>query len=155
MSISPPPPPGFSQPPTSYQQMVNTKPAAVAFRRPRMWVPPMIMLDAFAAGYAIPWDLGNRPAEAFIRFVLPLIVTAAACGVAGFYSYRTVRGWQMWAWIAFAISAAALLNLLLFPVMVVPTFVFIVFLLATIGLFFTALLGAESLKPFHLGGVHR
>jgi hypothetical protein len=149
MSFTPPPPPGFQQTPTTYQQMASMPAQQNAFRRPRVWVPPVIMLDAFAAGYAIPWGLGDHPFLTFWRLIFPLIIVAAICGVAGFYSYRTVRGWQMWTWIAFAISLLNVANLWLFPIIVIPFFPMFVLAIGTIGLFIAALLGAESLKPIH------
>jgi hypothetical protein len=149
MSFTPPPPPGYQPTPTSYQQMVNIPAPANSFRRPRIWVPPVIMLDAFAAGYAIPWEVGERPWQTFWRFIFPLILTAIGCGVAGFYSYRTVRGWQLCTWIAFAISLLAIGNIWLFPVLVIPTFPMAVLAIGTTSLFVAALLGAESLKPIH------
>ena len=153
MSINPPPPPGFQQPPTSYQQMSNSTASPSFFRRPRVWVPPVIMLDAFAAGYAIPWDLGQTPGQAFWRFVFPLVLTAIGCGIAGFYSYRTVRGWQLWTWVAFGISVTSLVNIWLFPVLLIPAFPLAILSFGTFGLLIAASAGAESLKPIHARGV--
>jgi hypothetical protein len=149
MSITPPPPPGLEQPPTSFQQMSNSSTNSNFFRRPRVWVPPVIMLDAFAAGYAIPWDLGPTPGRAFLQFVFPLLLTAIFCGIAGFYSYRTVRGWQLWTWLAFGISILSFTNIWLFPVLMMPAFPLMIFALGTIGLLIAATAGSESLKPIH------
>lgn len=149
MSYAPPPPPGFQPVATSFQQMAHIPANNGAFRRPRIWVPPVIMLDAFAAGYAIPWNLGEQPGRTFWRFIFPLILTAIACGVAGFYSYRTVRGWHMWTWIAFGVSLAAIGNIWLFPVLTIPTFPMVILALGTVALFVASLLGAEALKPIH------
>ena len=152
MSITPPPPPGFQQPATGYQQISNQIVNSDFFKRPRVWVPPVIMLDAFAAGYAIPWDLGQTPGRAFWRFVFPLVLTAIGCGIAGFYSYRTVRGWQMWSWLAFTVSLASFVNIWLFPVLMIPAFPLAILAFGTIGLFIAASAGPESLKPIHSGG---
>lgn len=112
-------------------------------------MPPVIMLDAFAAGYAIPWDLGPTPGRAFLQFVFPLLLTAIFCGIAGFYSYRTVRGWQLWTWLAFGISILSFTNIWLFPVLMMPAFPLMIFALGTIGLLIAATAGSESLKPIH------
>lgn len=107
------------------------------------------MLDAFAAGYAIPWNLGPEPMKTFAQLIFPLIVLAVTCGVAGFYTYRTVRGWQMWTWIAFGVSVFNVLSLVLAPVLMVPEFVIGILITSTVGVFVCAIAGAERPAPIH------
>lgn len=136
----PPPPPGgnfaFNQPSSEL-----TKPIP---RRPQVWVPPVIIFGAFAAGYGIPWELGPNPGPVLIRIVFPLLISAILCGIAGFYSYRTVPGWRTWTWVSFGVMSLNALSFLLLPALSVPIFVPVILWISNIGLFICALIGPEK-----------
>lgn len=138
MSLPPLPPPtgnfSFSQVPTSTNYP----------RRPQLWVPPVIIFGAFAAGYAIPWDLGQDPSRVFSRVVLPLIISALLCGVAGFYSYRTVPGWRTWTWVALGSMALNGIQFLVIPAMQMPVAVSIIIWASIVGLLVCGVFGQEK-----------
>lgn len=139
MSMPPPPPGGnfeFNQ-----GNRVLQKPVP---RRPQVWVPPVIIFGAFAAGYGIPWNLGDNPGPVLLRIVFPLIISAIICGIAGFYSYRTVPGWRTWTWISFGVMTFNGLSFLLLPALSMPVMVPAILWISNIGLFLSALLGPEK-----------
>jgi hypothetical protein len=136
----PPPPPGGSFAFDKGNQ-VSTKQVP---RRPQVWVPPVIIFGAFAAGYGIPWNLGENPGPVLLRIVFPLIISATICGVAGFYSYRTVPGWRTWTWISFGAMTFNGLSFLLLPALAMPVLVPAILWISNIGLFICALLGPEK-----------
>jgi hypothetical protein len=143
MSLPPLPPTGgnfqFSQ-----ATSVKTYP-----RRPQVWVPPVIIFGAFAAGYAIPWELGQDPARVFFRVVLPLIIAAVLCGIAGFYSYRTVPGWKTWTWIALGSMVFNGFQFLLIPAMQMPLAVNVMVWISALGLLSCASFGSEKSSPLY------
>jgi hypothetical protein len=118
-------------------------------RRPQVWVPPVIIFGAFAAGYAIPWDLGQDPSRVFLRVIFPLLISALLCGVAGFYSYRTVPGWRTWTWVALASMALNGIQFLVIPAMQMPVAVSIIIWISTIGLLICGILGQEKNSPLY------
>lgn len=137
MTIPPPPPSGsfnFSQP-TS----VRTYP-----RRPQVWVPPVIIFGAFAAGYAIPWYLGPNPNAVILRLIIPLLISAIFCGIAGFYSYRTVPGWRTWTWIALGSMAFNGIQFILFPALQMPVLVTVIIWISIFGLLICGIIGQEK-----------
>lgn len=137
MTIPPPPPSGnfnFSQP-----TPVTTFP-----RRPQVWVPPVIIFGAFAAGYAIPWNLGTNPTAVIVRLIIPLLISAVLCGIAGFYSYRTVPGWRTWTWIALGAMFINGVQFLLIPALQMPVMVSVIIWMSIIGLLICGVLGPEK-----------
>lgn len=118
-------------------------------RRPQVWVPPVIIFGAFAAGYAIPWDLGLDPSRVFLRVILPLLISAAFCGVAGFYSYRTVPGWRTWTWVALASMAVNGIQIVALPTMQMPFAVGLIIWISTIGLLICGIFGQEKNSPLY------
>ena len=116
-------------------------------RRPQVWVPLVIIFGAFAAGYAIPWDLGQDPSRVFLRVIFPLLISALLCGIAGFYSYRTVPGWRTWTWVALASMALNGIQFLVIPAMQMPVAVSIIIWISTIGLLICGILGQEKNSP--------
>jgi ABC-type multidrug transport system permease subunit len=109
----------------------------------------VIIFGAFAAGYAIPWDLGQDPSRVFLRVIFPLLISALLCGVAGFYSYRTVPGWRTWTWVALASMALNGIQFLVIPAMEMPVAVSIIIWISTIGLLICGILGQEKNSPLY------
>lgn len=138
MSFPPLPPPdgnfSFSQ-----TAAANSYP-----RRPQVWVPPVIIFGAFAAGYAIPWDLGQEPGRVFTQMILPLLISAFLCGVAGFYSYRTVPGWRNWTWVALGAMTLNGIQFLAIPAMQMPVAVSVLIWTSSLGLLICGALGQEK-----------
>jgi hypothetical protein len=145
MSI--PKPPGYT--PMSTQEVMQKNADLYYPRRPQIWVPPAIMLSSFAAGYAIPWNLGTDPQQAFFRFVLPLLVSAGLCCAASFFAYQTNKSWRIWSWAAFGFQTITFLVMWLFPVLLVPRLVLILLFISVILLGIASGLGAEKLSEAH------
>ena len=142
MTIPPPPPSGKS----IIYQPITTK---LYQRRPQVWVPPVIIFGAFAAGYAIPWNLGPNPNAVILRLIVPLLISAFLCGIAGFYSYRTVSGWRVWTWIALASMTINGIQFVLYPALQMPALVTIIVWLSIFGLLTCGIFGQEKLSEIH------
>ena len=137
-------------PPTSGNYSFSPLPVAKEFpRRPRVWVPPVIMFGAFAAGYAIPWNLGENPTGVITRIIFPLVISAILCGVAGFYSYRTVPGWRVWTWVALGAMTLNGLQFLVIPAIQMPVTVNLIIWLSNIGLLVCGIAGPEERSSLH------
>lgn len=145
MSI--PKPPGYNQ--MSTQEVMQKNSNMYYPRRPQVWVPPAIMLSSFSAGYAIPWNLGPDPQQAFFRFVLPLIVSALLCCTASFFAYQTTKSWRIWSWAAFGFQTITFIVMWQFPVLLVPKLVLILLFLSVVMLGISSGLGAEKLSEAH------
>lgn len=148
MSFSPPPPPGTSSGANSIGGMASLRRQFFS-RRPQVWVPPVIVFGAFAAGYAIPWEFGEDTTSVVFRIVIPLSMSAAFCLVAGFYSYRTVPGWRMWTWIAFIAMLLNALHASFFAYLMTPEMVEILLWFSVLGLGIAASFGSEKLSDIH------
>ena len=148
--MSLPQPPGY-RPPTT--QEIMTQNANMYYpRRPQTWVPPSVMVSSFAAGYAIPWELGPDPKTAFMRFVLPLIVSAGLCCTASFFSFEANKNWRIWSWAAFGFQTVTFFSMWLFPVFRVPRLVLIFLFASCIILCVSSAIGAERLTKAHKRG---
>ena len=159
VSFSPAPPPGFYRPnqhsSDQFKDFRNspsrrTDSVEREFpRRPRTWVPPLIVFGAFAAGYAIPWDLGSDPSQVIARIVFPLTLAAAFCLVAGYYSYRTVPGWRIWTWVAFGSMLLNAIHAILFTALLTPIMVDLLLWLSVVALGVAGSFGAEERSDIH------
>lgn len=143
MSFSPPPPPGgssFGSP----GNLPGSGPVQQFPRRPKVWVPPLVAFGAFTAGYAIPWDFGNDPGAVIMRVVLPLVLAASFCLVAGFYTYRTLPGWRVWTWASFAIMLLNAIHTSVLSPLTSPMSVQVLLWFASLLLILSATLGQED-----------
>lgn len=148
--MSLPQPPGPR--PMTTEEVIKRSATTYFPRRPHPWVPPMIMVSSFAAGYAIPWNLGPSPEAALVRFVLPLVISAALCCTASFFAYQANKNWRIWCWGAFGFQTATFLSMWLLPVLLVPNLVLILLFLSVVLLGVAAGLGAEKLSQAHMKG---
>ena len=145
--MSLPQPPGYR--PASTQDIMSQNANMFYPRRPQPWVPPLIMVSSFSAGYAIPWNLGPNPGSAIIHFILPLIVSAGLCCTASFFSYEANKNWRVWNWAAFGFQTATFFSMWLFPTMLVPRLVLILLFISCVLLCVSSAFGAERLTSAH------
>lgn len=139
MSVPPPPPDS----PSNYSGMANVE---YFPRRPLIWVPPVLVFAGVAAGYGIPWDLGEDLFIAYAVVVIPLLLTAISCSVAAFYSYRTTPGWRTWTWVSFGLMFACVLNFAFFAQGILPNLAIFLLFVSSIGLAIAGAFGAEEPK---------
>lgn len=118
-------------------------------RRPRAWVPPLVMLGAFSAGYAIPWDFSQAAPAQVAQFVGPLLLMTAMSLLAGFQTYRTRTNWRISTWIATALAFVATVNVVFSVAVGAPGLVKFMLLASTISLMVCAAFGAEPLSDIH------
>lgn len=149
MTFSPPPPPGTGTGSSSPQIGEYSTPFRGASksnefpRRPRIWVPPIIAFSTFAAGYAIPWEFGENQETVILRVVLPLLVSTSICLVAGYYTYRTLPGWQVWTWVSFGVMSLNAIHTSVFSPLISPITVQILLWASSALLILSATLGQE------------
>ena len=142
-----PQPPGYQN--LTTQDIINANSNMYYPRRPKSWVPPIIMVSSFSSGYGIPWHLGPNGGVLFIRFVAPLVVSGVLCCVASFFSYQANRNWRIWSWAAFGFQLTTLASMLLFPVVNIPLPVIIMLIASILILGLASGLGAEERTEGH------
>jgi hypothetical protein len=113
-------------------------------RRPKIWVPPLVAFGAFTSGYAIPWDFGSDQGVVIVRVVLPLVMAASFCLVAGFYTYRTLPGWRVWTWASFGVMLLNAIHISVFSPLSSPVSVQLLMWLSSLLLVISATLGQEA-----------
>lgn len=142
MALPPPPPnPGST---SSFGNNFEYFP-----RRPLIWVPPVLVGAGVAAGYGIPWDLGNNLAFSYSFVVIPLLLTAISCSVAAFYAYRTTPGWRTWTWISFSLMFLCVLNFTFIAQAALPNLAIFFLFVSSAGLAIAGAFGAEEPKIKH------
>ena len=142
-----PTPPGYK--PTSHLDILNAQSNQYYARRPKTWVPPLIMVSSFSAGYAIPWNLGPNPVATLIRFIFPLIISAILCCIASFFAFEANKNWRIWSWVAFGFQFFTFLSILLSPTLVVPNLVLFLLGVSVLLLGIASAIGPEKLSEAH------
>jgi hypothetical protein len=112
-------------------------------------VPPLIAFGAFSSGYAIPWDFGSNQGVVIVRVVLPLVIAATFCLVAGFYTYRTLPGWRIWTWASFGTMLLNAIHISVLSPLSSPLSVKLLIWFSSLLLIISATLGQEAKSDFH------
>jgi len=105
-----------------------------------------LVYSGVAAGYGIPWDLGEDLVFAYSFVVIPLLLAAIASSVAAFYSYRTSPGWRTWTWISFGLMFACVVNFTFLVQGVLPNLAIFLLFVSSAGLAIAGAFGAEEPK---------
>jgi hypothetical protein len=148
VTFAPPPPPGT--PTTGNSLGAATYISAQHFPlRPKIWVPPLVAFGAFTSGYAIPWDFGGDQGMVIVRVVLPLVIAASFCLVAGFYTYRTLPGWRIWTWASFGAMMLNAIHISVLSPLSSPVSVQILMWLSSLLLIISATFGQEAKSDLH------
>lgn len=144
VTLTPPRPPD----PLSFPVAHQSAPATYA-RRPRVWVPPVIVTGAFSAGYAIPWSWPGVPPAVVAITVVPLVAMAAMCVVAGFMAYRTRQHWRAWTAAAAAVAALATVDSFVTSAFAAPLLVLLLMCASAVAITACAVFGAEPFSEVH------